>query len=69
MSQSNQKLTALDLHDVCGHMLQRDYEAYGPFFGHLQGLNTADDSSHRERPWQVPERCPRESEHQARGIL
>jgi len=54
---------------VRGHMLQIDYEAYGTFFRHLQGLNTADDSSHRERPWQVTERCPRKSEHQARGSL
>jgi hypothetical protein len=50
-------------------MLQRDDEAYSPFFRHLQGLNTADDSSHRKWPWQVTEHCPRESEHQARGIL
>jgi hypothetical protein len=50
-------------------MLQIDYKAYSPFFRYLQGLNTADDPSHRERPWQVTERCLRESEHQARGIL
>jgi hypothetical protein len=50
-------------------MLQIDFETYGPFFRHLQGLNTADDSSHREWPGQVTERGPRESEHQARGIL
>jgi hypothetical protein len=29
-------------------MLQIDYEAYSPFFRHLQGLNTADDPSHRQ---------------------
>jgi hypothetical protein len=49
-------------------MLQRDYEAYGTFFRHLQDLNTADDPGHRKRSWQVTERGPRESEHQARGI-
>jgi len=69
LSQGNQKLTTLDLHDVGGHMLQIDHAAYGPFFRHLQSLNTADDSSHREWSWQVTERCLRESEHQARGIL
>jgi hypothetical protein len=60
---------ALELHHVRGHTLQIDDEAYGPFFRHLQGLNTADDSRHRERPWQVTERGRREGEHQARGIV
>jgi hypothetical protein len=69
MGQGNQKLTPLELYNVCGHMLQIDHTAYGTFFRHLQSLNTADDSSHRERPWQIPERCFRESEHQTRGIL
>jgi hypothetical protein len=69
ISQGNQKLTALELHYVCGHMLQIDYEAHGLFFRHLHGLNTAYDSSDRERPWEVTEHCPREREHQARGIL
>jgi len=50
-------------------MLQIDDDAYGTFFRHLQGLNTADDPSHRKRSWQVTERCPRESEHQSRRIL
>jgi hypothetical protein len=61
--QGNQELTTLELHDVRGHLLQIDYAAYGPFFRYLQGLNTADDSSHREWPWQVSERGPRESKH------
>jgi hypothetical protein len=69
ISQGNQKLTALDLHCVRGHMLQIDYEARSLFFRHLYSLNTAYDSSSRERPWEVTERCSRESEHQARGIL
>jgi hypothetical protein len=50
-------------------MLQIDYEAHGLFFRHLHGLNAAYDPSYRERPWEVTECGPRESEHQARGIL
>jgi hypothetical protein len=50
-------------------MLQIDHEAHGLFLRHLHGLNAAYDSRYRERPWEVTEGGPRESEHQARGIL
>jgi hypothetical protein len=50
-------------------MLQIDHEAHGLFFRYLHGLNTAYDSSDRERPWEVTEHCPRKREHQAWGIL
>ena len=70
ISQGNQKLTALYLNRMRGHMLQIDYrQRTACSSGTCNGLNTADDPSHRDRSWQVTERCPREGEHQARRIL